>query len=114
METPRADLDLQDVLVLNLSRAVQICVDLAAHLITDLPLPPPDTIGLASDYLEQGGILDAELALRMKKTVGFRNIAAHAYDTIDCNIMFAIATTHLGDFRAFARVMAGRLSESET
>lgn len=114
VETLRADLDLQDVLVLNLSRAVQICVDLAAHLITDLPLPPPDTMGQAFDYLEQGGILDAGLALRMKKAVGFRNIAVHAYDTIDWNIVFAIAPTHLGDFQAFARVVAGRLSESET
>ena len=43
VETLEADIDLQDVLVLNLSRAVQVCVDLAAHLLSDLSLPPPET-----------------------------------------------------------------------
>lgn len=54
-EALKADMDLQDVLVLNLSRAVQICVDLAAHLISDLSLPPPDTMGEAFDRLAEGG-----------------------------------------------------------
>jgi hypothetical protein len=46
-----ADIDLQDVLVLNLSRAVQICVNMAAHMLIDVPLPPPDTMGEAFDRL---------------------------------------------------------------
>lgn len=37
------DIDLQDVLVLNISRAVQIRVDLASHLLTELDVPPPNT-----------------------------------------------------------------------
>lgn len=51
----QADLDLQDVLVLNLTRAVQICADLAAHLIVDSNLPPPETMGQAFERLAQGG-----------------------------------------------------------
>ena len=104
-----ADIDLQDVLVLNISRAVQLCVDLASHLISDLRLPPPDTMGEAFDRLLQAGILDPGLALRMKKSVGFRNIAVHAYDQIDWGIVFAIASRHLQDFKDFARVVALRL-----
>lgn len=105
----KADLDLQDVLVLNLSRAVQVCVDLATHLIVDLPLQPPSTMGEAFDRLATAGVLDDALALRMKKAVGFRNIAVHAYESIDWDIVFAIATSHLQDFRDFARVVASRL-----
>lgn len=104
-----ADIDLQDVLVLNLSRAVQICVDLATHLLSGLHVPPPDTMGAAFDRLAQAGILDAGLALRMRKAVGFRNIAVHAYDSIDWAIVFAIATERLQDFEAFARLVAARL-----
>jgi len=66
-----SDIDLQDVLVLNISRAVQISVDLAAHLITDLPLPPPDTMGEAFDRLADAGMLDAALSLRMKNRWAF-------------------------------------------
>lgn len=105
----KADIDLQDVLVLNLSRAVQVCVDLATHLIVDLPLQPPSTMGEAFDRLATAGVLDDALALRMKKAVGFRNIAVHAYENIDWDIVFAIATSHLQDFRDFARVVASRL-----
>jgi uncharacterized protein YutE (UPF0331/DUF86 family) len=108
-EVLKADIDLQDVLVLNLSRAVQVCVDLATHLISDLSLPPPDTMGEAFDRLATAGALDAALALRMKKAVGFRNIAVHAYDTMDWDIVFTIASRHLQDFADFARVIATRL-----
>ena len=44
------DPDLQDIVTLNLSRAVQLCVDLGAHLIADLDLSPPDTMGQTSMY----------------------------------------------------------------
>lgn len=80
MEALEADIDPQDVLVLNLGRAVQICVDLATNLLSGLPLPP---MGVAFERLAEAGILDPELSLRMRKAVGFRNIAVHAYDTID-------------------------------
>ena len=97
-----SDFDAQDVLVLNLSRAVQVCVDLGAHLLADLALPPPDTMGETFDRLAQAELIDAALAARMKKAVGFRNIAVHAYDSIDWHIVFAIASGHLTDFRDFA------------
>ena len=34
------DLDLQDIVALNLSRAVQICVDIGVHLIAGMEVPP--------------------------------------------------------------------------
>lgn len=99
------DADLQDIVVLNLSRAVQICADLALHALADLDLPPPDTMGQAFDRLAQGGRLDAALAVRLRKVVGFRNLAVHNYSAIDWVIVHAIATKHLDDFEAFARAV---------
>jgi len=105
----RADIDLQDVLVLNLSRAVQLCVDMAAHLLTELELPPPGTMGEAFTRLAEAQVIDAPLAQAMRRAVGFRNLAVHNYDAIDWAIVFAIATTYLGDFEQFARKVAERL-----
>lgn len=113
VEALKADIDLQDVLVLNISRAVQICVDLATHLLSDLPLPPPDTMGAAFDRLAEAGILEADLSLRMRKAVGFRNIAVHAYDTIDWEIVYFIATERLQDFKEFARTVSAQLDTEE-
>ena len=112
VEQLQGDIDLQDVLVLNLSRAVQLCVDLAAHVIAGLDLAPPNTMGETFDRLAGHGLLEPELALRMKKAVGFRNIAVHAYDAIDWQIVFAIATRHLEDFEAFARVITKQVDSA--
>jgi uncharacterized protein YutE (UPF0331/DUF86 family) len=86
--------------VLNLSRAVQICVDLALHALSGLGQPVPDITGQAFDQRADAGRLPVELARRLKKAVGFRNIAVHNYSTIDWAIVHAIATRHLGDFES--------------
>ena len=99
------DPDLQDIVVLNLSRAVQICVDLALHALSSSGQPAPDTMGQALDRLADAKRIPVDLALRLKKAVGFRNIAVHNYSGIDWAIVHAIATRHLGNFEAFARAI---------
>ena len=105
LQALEADVDAQDVLVLNLSRAVQLCVDIAMHRLTDLNTPAPQTMGESFSALAQLGIIDTDLCQRMRSAVGFRNLAVHNYDAISWAIVFAIATTHLDDFRAFAKVL---------
>lgn len=97
------DPDLQDIMVLNLSRAVQLCVDLALHLLADSGLPPPDTMGQAFEQLAAKCKLDDSLATPLRKAVGFRNLAVHSYSSIDWTVVHAIATRHLDDFTRFAR-----------
>jgi uncharacterized protein YutE (UPF0331/DUF86 family) len=97
------DVDAQDIVTLNLSRAAQIGVDVGAHLISGTELPAPNTMGQTFDVLATGGIITPALAERMKKAVGFRNIAVHSYDTINWAIVHAIASRHLSDFEDFAR-----------
>ncbi|MEO7623747.1 MAG: HepT-like ribonuclease domain-containing protein, partial [Gallionella sp.] len=50
-----SDMDIQDIVSLNLSRAVQISVDIGAHLIAGMEVPPPDTMGQTFDLLAQQG-----------------------------------------------------------
>ena len=97
------DLDAQDILALNLSRAVQLCVDIGAHIVAGKNVPPPATMGQTFDVLAELGIISEELALRMKNAVGFRNIAVHNSEAINWQIVHAIATRHVGDFTDFAR-----------
>ncbi len=104
-----ADIDLQDIVSLNLSRAVQISVDIGAHIIAGMQVPPPDTMGQTFDLLAQAGVLTNELALNLKKAVGFRNIAVHNYENINWEIVHNIVKYHLTDFSEFAKVVAVRL-----
>ena len=108
-EVLTADFDLQDIISLNLSRAVQLAVDIGAHLISELNLPAPDTMGQTFDLLERAELIDTALALRMRKAVGFRNIATHNYDQINWQIVHNIVKHHLGDFAVFARVITQQI-----
>ena len=100
------DPDAQDILTLNITRAVQLCVDIGAHLIAAQNKPAPDTMGQTFDTLADMGVISADLAIRMKKSVGFRNIAVHNYEAIDWAITYAIAVRHIDDFAAFAAAIA--------
>ncbi len=96
------DLDAQDIVALNLTRAVQLCVDIGAHLIAAHDVQAPSTMGETFDMLVLANLIPEELAHRMKKAVGFRNIAVHNYEVINWDIVFAICQKHLADFRDFA------------
>lgn len=96
------DVDAQDIITLNLTRAVQVSVDLAAHLIASRDVPAPNTMGQSFEALASLGLISPLLAIRMKKAVGFRNIAIHNYDVIDWHIVHSICQRNLNDFRDFA------------
>jgi uncharacterized protein YutE (UPF0331/DUF86 family) len=105
-----ADLDAQDIVALNLQRAVQLCVDIASHMIAESRLPAPASMGETFDGLTKLGILPADLALRMRRAVGLRSIAVHNYAEIDWAIVHQVCSTRLDDFRSFARAVLTSLA----
>jgi uncharacterized protein YutE (UPF0331/DUF86 family) len=107
-ETLARDADLQDVISVNLERAVQACVDAASLCLADESAPAPATMADAFASLGTLGWIDRPTADRMIKAVGFRNIAVHEYEKIDWKIVHRIAHAHLDDFRSFARQLATR------
>lgn len=106
------DLDLQDILVLNLTRAVQICVDLGSHIISEADAAAPQSMGEVFAVLARLGIIEEATALNLRKSVGFRNIAVHHYEAIDWEIVLAICERSLEDFRTFARAVSRRFLDA--
>lgn len=101
----------QDSIVLNLLRACEASVDLAMHLVRTKKLGLPQESREAFTLLEQSGMLDAELAARMRAMVGFRNIAVHDYQKLSLDVVQSILEKHLDDFR---RYTAAALLRSES
>lgn len=95
------DIDLQDIISLNLSRAVQLSVDIGAHVISVQNLNTPQTMGSIFETSKLAGTLQADTAEKLKKSVGFRNIAVHEYENVNWEIVFTIITQHLADFVRF-------------
>ena len=95
--------DIQDILVLNLTRAVQLCVDIGCHFISESDETAPKTMGDVFETLQKLKIISAKTCQQMKKAIGFRNVAIHNYTAINWKIVYAICEKSLDDFRAFAK-----------
>lgn len=61
--------DLQDIVSVNIERAVQLCVDIGTHIIANSDFPAPSSLGETFEILEKMEILDSKIANQMKKAV---------------------------------------------
>jgi uncharacterized protein YutE (UPF0331/DUF86 family) len=95
------DQDKQDIFILNLQRAIQACIDLAAHVVASEGLGVPDTVKENFSLLNKKGIITTDLASRMGKMTGFRNIAIHDYQDLDLEILKSILAKNLRDLEEF-------------
>jgi uncharacterized protein YutE (UPF0331/DUF86 family) len=59
---------------LNLERAIQACVDIAAHIIAYTPLGTAPQMADSFVLLARANIISDNLAIRLKKAVGLRNL----------------------------------------
>lgn len=92
-----------------LQQAIQIAIDLAAHLLADQPGHRPATLAGLFDALADRGILDLELAGRLAAMARFRNLLVHQYAEVDAARVWEIVTGDLTDVDAFLAQVAGRL-----
>jgi len=101
----RGNLTRQDSIVLNLQRACESSIDAAMHLVRIHRLGVPQDTRDAFDLLESAGHLAPGLSTRLKKMVGFRNIAVHDYQKLNLDIVQRILDEHIEDFSAFSRLL---------
>ncbi len=92
----------QDAIVLNLLRACETAIDLAMYVVRRNGLGLPQESREGFGLLEKAGLLPAELASRLQRMVGFRNVAVHDYTSLNLEILHTIITSHLDDFRRFS------------
>jgi uncharacterized protein YutE (UPF0331/DUF86 family) len=95
----------QDSIILNLQRACEASIDLAMHVVRQRRLGVPQETRDAFRLLEEAGVLPADLAGRLKRMVGFRNVAVHDYRRLDLAVVKSIVTSRLDDFLAFTSTL---------
>jgi uncharacterized protein YutE (UPF0331/DUF86 family) len=95
------DYDLQDIISINLERAVQISVDIGLQLLSRGDHKPPNTMAEVFSLLAREGIINDGLASNLRSAVGFRNISVHEYESIDWKIVSSILDNNLVDFYLF-------------
>jgi len=85
--------------------AIESCIDVAQHLCATQGWGPPADNGDAMRLLGVHGVLNTELAVQMRRAVGFRNVLVHEYVEVDDDVVRARAADHR-DLTDFARSVA--------
>ena len=101
-----ADADAFDLVAFNLMLSVQICADIASHIIADEGWPSARTLAEAFDQLHKHAVLAQPTSEALARAAGLRNVVAHGYAGSDVGLVHAAATQGVADLEAFAREVA--------
>jgi uncharacterized protein YutE (UPF0331/DUF86 family) len=104
-----ADRDKLDIVSFNLMLAVQVCADIASHIIADEGWTAAKTLADGFQRLADHGVLEQPTAETMKKAVGLRNVVAHGYVRVDVPMVHRAATQGVDDLSAFSQQVAAWL-----
>jgi uncharacterized protein YutE (UPF0331/DUF86 family) len=97
----RTDYMRQDAAVLNVTRACEQAIDLANHLIRTHKIGIPVSSADSFALLAMKRVIPTSLEDKMRRMVGFRNIAVHEYRKLNVDIVEAVIRTGLDDLWAF-------------
>jgi uncharacterized protein YutE (UPF0331/DUF86 family) len=84
-----------------LQLSIQICIDLAAQVVSEQSAPPPSSYSEVFKVLGEKGVISAEIAERLGNAARQRNLLVHLYMEIDDRAVFA-SLAFLDDLREFA------------
>ncbi len=91
----------QRIVERTLQIMIELCADIAGHIIADKKLRVPASYADAFRSLREADIISAELLGIMEKMAKFRNIVVHQYEKVDAEIVILILQKHLADFLVF-------------
>jgi len=98
--------DASDAVILHLWQATQIVIDLAMSTCLAMRLGTPSSYADAFRRLASAALIDRELAARLTRAAGFRNVVAHAYESLDMARVHAAAVNGPADLRALLGQLA--------
>lgn len=91
----------QRIIERTLQLMIELCTDIAGHLISSERLRVPTSYADTFKVLLEGNLIDPSLYQVMERMAKFRNIVVHHYDKIDESIVVTILREHLDDFLLF-------------
>lgn len=98
----------------HLQVAIQICLDVANHLVSGLGLPAPKKQASEVFFtLAKEGIISEKLASIMKLIVGYRNIIIHEYLEVERHYTYENIQSGLRDLSQFAKEIEMFLEKRE-
>lgn len=105
LDTFLSDIDRQEIVLFNIQMAVQNCIDIAAHIISEEGLGIPGSTSEMFYLLEENAYLDKQITEKMVKAAGLRNLIVHEYAKVEITQIFDIAQKNITDLNAYLKVI---------
>jgi uncharacterized protein YutE (UPF0331/DUF86 family) len=105
LDTFLSDIDRQEIVLFNIQMAVQNCIDIAAHLISEEGLGIPGSTSEMFYLLEENAYLDKQITEKMVKAAGLRNLIVHEYAKVEITQIFDIAKKNITDLNEYLKVI---------
>ena len=107
------NIDIQESVLFNIQMAIQNCIDIAAHIISDEGFGIPGSTNEMFYLLEENGYLNNEITEKMVKAVGLRNLVVHEYSKIDLERIFEATQKDITDLNEFLKSIFKKLGLAE-
>jgi uncharacterized protein YutE (UPF0331/DUF86 family) len=101
------DWKLQRIVERTLEMAIETCVDIAMHVITEHGLRVPSTYSEAFEALGQTELLDADMRAVTVRLAGFSNVVVHEYARGDGAMVVGIMADLVDDLTRFKAAALG-------
>lgn len=103
LQTFLNDIDVQDIILFNIQLAVQNCIDIAAHIVSQEDMGMPGSTNEMFYLLEDNNYINNLLTEKMVKAVGFRNLIVHEYGKLDLKRAYDISQNNINDLNDFLK-----------
>lgn len=107
------NIDIRGALERYMYLAIQATIDMGEAVISYKSLRKPSTMTEVFYILNEEGFISDELTNNLVKMVGFRNILAHDYESLDYDIVVDALHNRLKDMESFLKEVFNKLSPSE-
>jgi len=92
---------------------IEVCLDIANHLISDKEMRLPTGYADTFKVLSENKVINRRLFEALEKMAKFRNVVVHQYETIDPAIVISILHRNLSDFEKYKKAILQYLSSQK-
>lgn len=100
----------QRIVERTLQILIELCVDIANHIISDQGMRLPTGYADTFKVLMENKVVGKTLSETLEKMAKFRNVVVHQYETIDPAIVVSILHKNLRDFEKYKKTIVKYLA----
>lgn len=108
----KKDWKTQRIIERTLQMLIELCIDIANHMISDMGMRLPTGYADSFNVLMENKIINKNLFRTMEKMAKFRNLIVHQYEKIDPAIVVSVLRKNLIDFEKYKKAIIKYIGQS--